>query len=267
MIIRLHSDIHTEFVPASQQELLDTFIPSLPGEEDMVLVLAGDIIADIKTWAGSVALDIYSPWLKDLAQRHKAVIMIAGNHEGYMSSFKVAFKYLNELAEQLTNFHFLDNDNVVVDGVKFLGTTKWTPLDGPHDAFAVDQMNDLRVISQWNVYKWRQAYQMARYYLETELANEHDGPVVVITHHLPSYQSVGEQFRGSTLNCGYVSNEDDLMLKHKPALWIHGHTHDSHDYEVMGYDDEVCTRVVCNPLGYHGHETNLNYDAHKTVEV
>ena len=266
MIIRIHSDLHTEFVPASKAETLDDFIPSLPGEEDMVLVLAGDIIAGMPAWAGT-PLDIYTPWLKDLAQRHKTVIMIAGNHEGYGSSFKVAFKYLNGLADQLINFHFLENDNVVVDGVKFLGTTKWTPLDSPHDAFAVEQMNDLHVISQWNVYKWRQAYNMARYYLETELAKEHDGPVVVITHHLPSNQSVGEQFRGSSINCGYVSNEDDLMIKHKPTLWIHGHTHDSHDYEVIDYDQEVVSRVICNPMGYHGDSINPNYNPSLTVEV
>lgn len=267
MIIRIHSDIHTEFVRASNQEALDTFIPSLPGEEDMVLVLAGDIIAEIKTWAGSKALDIYTPWLKDLAQRHKAVIYVGGNHEGYQSSFKTAFDYMYELAAQLKNFNVLENDKVVVDGVKFLGTTKWTPLDGPHDVFHIQRMNDTRVISGWNVDKWRQAYQQARYFLETELANEHDGPVVVVTHHLPSRQSVGRQFAGDGMNCGYVSNEEDLMLAHKPELWFHGHTHDSYDYEVVDYDQEVCTRVVCNPMGYYGHELNPDYDPTKTVEV
>jgi len=29
-----------------------------------------------------------------------------------------------------------------------------------------------------------------------------------------------------------------------PALWIHGHVHESRDYVVGG------TRVVCNPHGY-----------------
>ena len=266
MKIRIHSDLHTEFIRASQVEVMDTFIPPIQGEEDMVLVLAGDIIANIKRWIGS-SLDIYTPWLKDLARRHKAVIYVGGNHEGYGSSFKTAFGYMFKLAEQLENLHVLENASVVVDGIKFLGTTKCTPLDGPLDAFAIEGMNDIVVINQWNVYKWRQAYQVARYFLETELANEHDGPVVVVTHHLPSRQSIGKRFIGSTLNCGYVSNEEDLMLAHKPELWFHGHTHDSYDYEVVDYDQEVCTRVVCNPHGYWGHEINPNYDPTKTVEV
>ena len=268
MIIRPHNDLHTEFVGASKAEVqFERLIPSLPGEQDMVLVLAGDIIADVRTWAGSPALDVITPWLKDLAQRHLAVIYVGGNHEGYQSSFKTAFDYLNELAGEVANLHVLENDKVVVDGVKFVGTTKWTPLDGPHDGFYIQQMNDTRVIAGWNLFTWREAYQKARYFLETELAEKHDGPVVVVTHHGPSYQSIASIYRGSTTNCAYFSNEEDLMLKHKPELWFHGHTHVSFDYVVSDYDDNECTRVICNPYGYYRHEENISYDPTMTVEV
>jgi UDP-2,3-diacylglucosamine pyrophosphatase LpxH len=268
MFIRIHSDLHTEFVGASKADAqFELLIPSIPGEEDMVLVLAGDIIADIRTWAGSPALDIYSPWFKDLAQRHTAVIYVAGNHEGYQASFKTAFDYLNGLAGTMDNFHVLENDTVVVDGVKFIGTTKWTPLDGPHDQFAIQQMNDTKVIAGWNVFKWREAYQKARSFLEAELANEHTGPVVVVTHHTPSWQSIASVFRGSPMNCGYASNEEDLMFEHKPELWFHGHTHVSFDYMVEDYDGNGVTRVICNPYGYYRHEENLSYDPTLTVEV
>ena len=268
MIIRAASDIHTEFFPISQAaDRFEFVIPSIRGEEDMVLVLAGDIIADVRTWAGSPALDVYTPWFKDLAQRHKAVIYVGGNHEGYQSSFKTAFSYMFELADQLKNLHVLENDTVVVDNVKFLGTTKWTPLDGPSDQFHIGMMNDTKVIAKWNAFKWRQAYQMARYFLETELAVPHDGPVVVVTHHAPSYQSIAEFFRGSPLNCAYASSEEDLMFKHHPELWFHGHTHVSFDYKVTDYDGNECTRVICNPYGYFGHEENAKYDNTFTVEV
>jgi hypothetical protein len=233
----------------------------------MVLVLAGDIIADVRTWAGSPALDIYGPWLKDLAQRHKVVIYVGGNHEGYQASFKTAFDYLNELAGRVANLHVLENDTVVVDSVKFVGTTKWTPLDGPHDQFRVRQMNDTKVIAGWNVFTWRQAYQDARNFLETELAKDHDGPVVVVTHHAPSMQSIAPGFIDSYLNCAYTSNEEDLMFKHKPELWFHGHTHVSFDYVVADYEENDCTRVICNPYGYYRYEENQEYDPIMTVEV
>ena len=267
MKIRIASDLHTEFLKASQVDVLDTLVPRVEGEQDMVLVLAGDIVADIRAWSDSEALDIYTPWLKELAGRHRAIIYVGGNHEGYMSSFKTAFDYMNGLAESCENFHVLENDSVVVDDVKFLGTTKWTPLDGSHDNFYAQGMNDLRVISQFNVFKWRQNYQTARYFLETELPKEHDGPVVVITHHLPTYQSVHPRFHGSTYNACYFSREDDLIMEHKPTVWFHGHTHDSSDYVYEDYDGNPCTRVVCNPYGYHGHELNEGYDPVKVVEI
>ena len=232
-----------------------------------MLVLAGDIIADVAFWDGSNAVDIYTPWLTDLAQRHKAVIYVGGNHEGYMSSFKTAFRYMNKLAGRLGNMFVLENDSVVVDGVKFLGTTMWTPLDGPLDQFLVRDMNDFEYIGSWTVFKWRAAYTVARSFLETELSKEHDGPVVVVTHHLPSYQSIGKQFIERSDQCAYAANQDDLMLKYKPALWCHGHTHDSFDYGVMDYGDVLCTRVVCNPHGYYGKEVNSEYDPTKVVEV
>ena len=46
-------------------------------------------------------------------------------------------------------------------------------------------------------------------------------------------------------------------------LWIHGHMHDSFDYNVNG------TRVVCNPRGYvrDGINENARFDADLVVDV
>ena len=43
--------------------------------------------------------------------------------------------------------------------------------------------------------------------------------------------------------------------------WIHGHTHDSVDYEIGA------TRVVCNPFGYKNKKTNHEFDPKKIVTV
>ena len=46
-------------------------------------------------------------------------------------------------------------------------------------------------------------------------------------------------------------------------LWVHGHTHDSFDYEVAG------TRVLCNPRGYcrEGRQENARFDPSLVIEV
>jgi hypothetical protein len=43
-----------------------------------------------------------------------------------------------------------------------------------------------------------------------------------------------------------------MMEEGRPALWVHGHTHDSYDYWVGS------TRVVCNPRGYD--DENIAFD-------
>ena len=50
-----------------------------------------------------------------------------------------------------------------------------------------------------------------------------------------------------------------LWLMGKAGLWIHGHTHDSFDYEVAG------TRVICNPKGYHIENRAFQSDLTVTV--
>jgi calcineurin-like phosphoesterase family protein len=78
--------------------------------------------------------------------------------------------------------------------------------------------------------------------LAAKLKKPFSGKTVVITHHLPSAQSVAERYKPSLTSACFASNLDDLMGA--SVLWIHGHTHDSMDYVLHG------TRVVCNPRGY-----------------
>ena len=86
---------------------------------------------------------------------------------------------------------------------------------------------------------------------------------MVITHHAPSRKSIHPRFAGSLLNGGFVSDLERLIVSGQPQLWIHGHVHDSYDYQVKG------TRVVCNPRGYSKEGVNENpaFDSRFLVEV
>ena len=46
------------------------------------------------------------------------------------------------------------------------------------------------------------------------------------------------------INASFITDLSATIAEHQPALWIHGHVHDSHDYTVGE------TRIVCNPHGY-----------------
>lgn len=58
----------------------------------------------------------------------------------------------------------------------------------------------------------------------------------------------------------FVANLEPIIQRHRPAAWLHGHVHTSHDYRVGD------TRVVCNPIGY-GIENAADFDLGLIVEI
>jgi hypothetical protein len=162
--------------------------------------------------------------------------------------------------------HLLVNDCVVLDSVRFIGTTLWTDytLDASrtsdaardsdiawamknaewmlmdHQQIARDDNSWIR----WSASDARAAFQVARTYIETVLEVSHDGPTVVVTHHAPSPLSIAPRFLGSPLNPAFASDLTATIMRNRPDVWVHGHVHHSVGY-VLGE-----TQVVCNPRGY-----------------
>ena len=85
-------------------------------------------------------------------------------------------------------------------------------------------------------------HQQSRTWLESKLNQSFDGRTIVVTHHAPHPNSINPRYAGVSLNAAFVSDLTPLLGK--SDLWIHGHAHDSFDYEVAG------TRVIANPRGY-----------------
>ena len=82
-----------------------------------------------------------------------------------------------------------------------------------------------------------------RRWLEARLAEPFDGDTVVVTHHAPHPACLG-RFEGGSLAAAYASDLTDLIEAHRPALWLHGHTHVPSDLTVGA------TRVLNVSIGY-----------------
>ena len=83
----------------------------------------------------------------------------------------------------------------------------------------------------------------------------------MVTHHAPSIRSIADRYKSDPVSAAFASNMDDFILEHQPRLWIHGHTHESFDYEIGK------TRVVCNPRGYASIEENKRFRPEYTLVV
>ncbi|WP_322996627.1 metallophosphoesterase [Castellaniella sp.] len=230
-ILRLHilSDLHL-----SMQGL------ALPDIQADITILAGDIARPQKAmqWASHI---------------QRPVLYVPGNHEFYSGAIPEVRAQLAQAATE-HSIHLLDQQALIIQGVRFLGTTLWTDFE----LFGTDQrdqameqtrhfMRDFQVIRngdgatfspQDSIGLFRQQYD----WLDSQLDQAFDGPTVVITHHAPSLRSVHPRFEDSLVSAGFVSDCTGLMGR--ACLWVHGHTHDSFDYVVRG------TRVLCNPRGY-----------------
>ena len=244
MKFRVMSDIHLEF---------GTFIPSYEkDEENTTLLLAGDI----GTWGKKGR--VLTKFLEQLCKRFEYVFMIPGNHEYYGTSIERIHRKLAELQEmeEFDNFYFLQNTYNIIDN-KYLvyGATMWTDFDkgSPFTmSQAQERMNDFRYIRFGENYRKfypNDALSLHLTYVRRlkeilEAEEFEDLTKVVMTHHAPCHLSIAQKFMGDELNGAYYTDLSELILDTKPALWVHGHVHNSSDYELGE------TRVVCNPRGY-----------------
>lgn len=246
------SDLHLEFAPFQPD-------PAAVEAADVV-VLAGDISNGTKAIA----------WARQ-AFGAKPVVYVAGNHEFYRFHWT---RLLDQLREQarLHGVHFLENEAVILGGVRFLGATLWTDFE----LFGLDKkslamreaargMNDFQLIKarplpvertlvrpDGSPWKLSPAHTLRRHretlaWLRAELARGDPDRTVVVTHHLPSGRSVAPRYAQDMLSAIYASNvAQDVLLG--AAVWIHGHAHTSFDYRIG--EPERSVRVVCNPRGY-----------------
>ena len=276
MKVAVMSDLHLEYDArhvdkgdhgAKMNSARDFYFKPPQPEADL-LVLAGDV------HGGALAID----W----AIHHFSlpILLIGGNHECYGHELfrTIAF---NRQRANTTNGRlvFLERATWQVqlrtgERARFICATLWTDfwLYGTPEvsmAIAQQRLEDFNVIRIERGYKLRklQPSDTARLhrasvaFLRKELDQPFDGVTVVVTHHAPSPRSIAAKFHNDPLNPAFVSNLDALICNYEPALWIHGHMHDSFDYMIGR------TRVICNPRGYFPDQLNPRFDPSLVVDV
>lgn len=243
MKIQLASDLHLEHL--ARRFPGETLIR--PAHQADVLVLAGDIghAAD--------AIALFADW-------PVPVLYVLGNHEAYGGCIESVLDEL-KAASQGTSVWFLERETAEFGGVRFLGCTLWTDYRLPCGLTqsklmesAKYRLNDHRLIRTRNgdLFLPEHAlrdHETSRAWLAKELASTYSGTTVVVTHHAPHPLSVHPRYAGDPINAAFASELTELLQK--ADIWLHGHVHDSFDYEIAG------CRVVANPRGYARNITSV----------
>ncbi|AGO81993.2 Metallophosphatase [Pandoravirus dulcis] len=327
--IQVASDLHLELRDAQAAQRIDDIIAPTGAS---VLALVGDI--------GSPVEPSYATFIAAAAARYAHVLVIAGNHEYYGGSAPDAptmadlAAAMRETCAAHANVHFLDDDAIVLDGVRYVGSTLWSFVPEAFRRRCTKDMNDYHLIrvagrapdaqpkrraSRWTVIdtyadgeddcRWRGGddgddddsvngrrsspptlsngdglltvddtnalHAAAVDFLNEQIAEAAAAPedcrqpVVVLTHHAPSFKSIHRRYATSLLTCAFVTDLERLM-RPPVALWLHGHTHTASDYEVETCSADGAThtvRVVNNPMGYRQERAYSGYVKDKVVEV
>jgi DNA repair exonuclease SbcCD nuclease subunit len=239
MRLQLLSDLHLE---TEQYEP----VPA-PGAE--LLILAGDVDA---TWQG---LDLFRNW-------PQPVLFVPGNHEFDGRDLAVALPELRARCAEL-GLTLLDRESrVVTDAagarVRIVATTRWCDFDlfgatrRPKAMRAAAYFMDLMQAQQdgrpFDAQAVREEGLRCRAWLQAELRKPRGDwdKTVVVTHFAPSARSADPRYGMQSGTASFCNADDDLL----PCadLWLHGHLHCVHDYQVA--HAQGSTRVVCNSRGH-----------------
>lgn len=271
--IQLLSDLHLETDPG--------FVAT-PAPDADLLVLAGDVGSYQTRRDGSVmeepdwGLRRFSP-LPQHGGWPVPVLFVPGNHEYDGLEMDKVHAGLRSACDRL-GIAWLERETLVVDGVRFVGTTLWSDYDAlaPADAseterlrlrekafraanFYLHKMAGLRGGTLFDAEAMRGLALQCQDWLRRTLAVAHGGPTVVVTHFAPTLHSADPRYGLSPGTAGFCNALDDL-LPHAD-VWLHGHLHCPTDVTVGR------CRIVANPLGYACKQEQLGFRPTLTVDV
>ena len=265
MKIKVWSDLHLEF----REYLYDHIHLEDKDDKDTILLLSGDIGCGI----------LSRHFVTEMCKHFKYVLMTCGNHEFYYHEFSKVIEDwrtfagagVNEIMVERgpENFYFLYNDEVVLDGVRFLGGTMWTSF-GDGDPISMGaahrMMSDYAEIRQdgqrITPHFILREHDKFMDFLLKKFDEPFDGKTVVMTHHSPGNELKRRGRSGDRVGPCYFADIEELIGYHDcVTLWTHGHTHNNWDYMINN------TRVICNPYGYWGHATNRGFDRKLIIEI
>ena len=236
MKIQFASDLHLEFHENSRWLHDNPLVPV----GDM-LVLAGDI--------GYLGDDIYSrhPFWDWCAENFKQTYIVPGNHELY-KGFDI-----NNLTEGWTqqirqNVQIVYNKAVKIGDIEIIFSTLWARIY-PADAYFVEHgVTDFRRIRNgeyclsWD--RFNDEHDKCVDYIRRSIKQSEAVKRIVVTHHVPSFDLMAFEFKGSRINGAFTSDLNTLIESLPIDYWIYGHSHRNINVEIG------VTKLVTNQLGY-----------------
>ena len=244
--IQYASDLHINDFPGVPFSTLVT--PVAP-----ILILAGDICS---AWD-----PLYKTFLTWCSRNWSSVILITGNHEYFVDgpvpkTLDQTDGHIRTLASSLRNIYFLQaGQSVRIPGtrIRCIGATLWSAIDpsiwsdllgkGDYTHTYVSHGLGLRTTSPSDTTALHAFHKAS---LSSAIASHTpDETVIMITHHMPTFQLMQEEYKKSPYRSSYASTDDELIVP-PVKVWICGHSHQASQWRAPS--GTVC---LMNARGYN----------------
>lgn len=227
------SDIHTEMYNVLPKDIY-TF-PFTP--QASYLILGGDI--------GYPFHRNYYQFLSQLSPLFEHIFIIAGNHEYYQTKYDLVKATataeapgkswmaavdtrIREVVASFDNMTFLQNETYDIPDTNLtvFGGTFWSDILPEEQENVRRSLADYRYIPEFTPQKSRELFQTSCRTLQAAMVTKPERDFVVISHHLPSYTLVAEQYKSMEppINSAFAS---EIVEAQSPQIkaWVAGHTH------------------------------------------
>lgn len=227
------SDIHLECSNIDQINV----------EDADFLIIAGDLSAEYQL------IDMF---FQRKINKEIPIIYVLGNHEYEGKVIQKANQKIKEITKEYKNVHVLNNESVIINGVKFIGSTLWTKYETAknpkeYEKWLIHNVCDFNSIYYTKTDKtnkltpqyMKEMYANSLNYIKQELEKPFDGKKIVVTH-FPPYEYPVENKNETSAYWENKISEDVIC---KADYWIHGHWHVSYEKNIGE------TKLLCNPRG------------------
>jgi predicted MPP superfamily phosphohydrolase len=244
---QLISDIHLEFGACKDIPICSDY-----------LILAGDI--------GYPEQKLFTEFLRTNSKKFKKIFYVAGNHEYYqnwkknknmhLNSFYEINDFIDKTIKNISNnIYFLNNNYYDFDDkLRIIGSTLWSDIK-PYSS-GINDMNQIYINNKIlidndfinNIYKNNVDF------IKEEIikANKDNKKLLVITHHLPTYDLILPKYEIEKYNSSqsHFASNLNYLINEPIKIWCAGHSHGFNHKNINGVNCYV------NAFGYSDEDRN-----------
>jgi predicted phosphodiesterase len=253
MKIQYASDLHLEF---SDNYSYLKRNPLKPVGD--ILVLAGDM--------GYLNDDNYQnhPFWDWVSDNFSQTIVTVGNHELY-KYYDLAKMPQGLVCTIRNNVKCYYNTVVQIDNIDIIVSTLWAKIR-LEDAYLTEQsVSDFhRILYNDELLTWdkfNREHDKCFSFIQDKVESSCAEHIIVVTHHVPSFQLASPDFAGSRINGAFTVELEKHIETSPIEYWIYGHSHRNID-RIIGK-----TQCVTNQLGYVSHNEHRTFDSGKFIEM